>query len=325
VKGLYLFLPPRCSDLACSRLAQLNQNLAEFQIFELDERDELLEACDFRDRGNIFTHLARRLEDDNVRTRFAAAVSRIRSLVPECQVNVVSSSEIAFRLHGLGFARARTALQQNSFEGKEEIIFGTGSYERPLDEDSEALFLQLLERLRAVRKAGGDFRDPLWRMYPERWLEAAVCARIDCLDSRFSPAHVYVQVPAFAASDRAMIDVLTITASARLAVIELKAEEDIHLPLQGLDYWSRVKWHQERGEFQKFGYFLDHTGRPLPLSTANPLLMLVAPALRFHPAVDAILRYFPPHIDWELVGLDEHWREELKVVFRKRPTLAAQA
>ena len=80
-------------------------------------------------------------------------------------------------------------------------------------------------------------------MYPERWLEAAVCARIDCLDSRFSPAHVYVQVPAFAASDRAMIDVLTITASARLAVIELKAEEDIHLPLQGLDYWSRVKWH----------------------------------------------------------------------------------
>ena len=122
-----------------------------------------------------------------------------------------------------------------------------------------------------------------------------------------------------------MIDVLTITASARLAVIELKAEEDIHLPLQGLDYWSRVKWHQERGEFQKFGYFLDHTGRPLPLSTANPLLMLVAPALRFHPAVDAILRYFPPHIDWELVGLDEHWREELKVVFRKRPTLAAQA
>jgi hypothetical protein len=325
VKGLYLFLPLHCSDLVCSRLAQLNQNLAEFQIFELDERDEVLATCDFLDRGNISTRLIRRPDENNVRTRFEAAISRITTLVPECHVGVLSSSEVVFRLHGLEFARARIALEQNSFQGKEEIVFGAGSYERPLDQDSEALFLQLVERLRATRKAGGDVRDPLWRMYPERWLEAAVCTRIDCLDSCFSPTHVYVQVPAFAASDRAMIDVLTITASGRLAVIELKADEDIHLPLQGLDYWARVKWHQERDEFQKFGYFLDHAGRPLPVSGANPLLMLVAPALRVHPAVESILRYLPPHIDWELVGLDEHWREELKVVFRKRPVLAAQA
>ena len=52
-----------------------------------------------------------------------------------------------------------------------------------------------------------------------------------------------------------MIDVLALTHENRLAVIELKADEDIHLPLQGVDYWSRVAWHQERGEFRKFGYF----------------------------------------------------------------------
>ncbi len=52
-----------------------------------------------------------------------------------------------------------------------------------------------------------------------------------------------------------MIDVLTATRQGRLAVLELKADEDIHLPLQGLDYWSRVAWHHSRGEFQKFGYF----------------------------------------------------------------------
>ena len=31
------------------------------------------------------------------------------------------------------------------------------------------------------------------------------------------------------------------------------------------------------------------------------------------------LRYLSPEIEWEFVGIDERWREELKVVFRKRP------
>ena len=68
-----------------------------------------------------------------------------------------------------------------------------------------------------------------------------------------------------------MIDVLTVTREGRLAVVELKADEDIH-PLQGLDYWSRVARHHARGEFQRFGYFL---GREL--SRERPLLFLVAP------------------------------------------------
>jgi len=35
-----------------------------------------------------------------------------------------------------------------------------------------------------------------------------------------------------------MIDVLAVTLEGHLAVLELKADEDIHLPLQGVDYWS---------------------------------------------------------------------------------------
>jgi len=86
-----------------------------------------------------------------------------------------------------------------------------------------------------------------------------------------------------------------------------------------------VKWHQERGEFQQFGYFLDHENKPLPISSTPPLLLLVSPALHVHPAVDTVSRYFPPNIDWELIGLDEHWREDLHVVFRKRNAMTAPA
>jgi hypothetical protein len=118
---------------------------------------------------------------------------------------------------------------------------------------------------------------------------------------------------AFSASDRAMLDVLTTTRDRRLAVVELKADEDIHLPLQGLDYRSRVAWHHARGEFQQFGYFAR-----MELSDERPLLFLVAPTLHIHPATDTVLRYLAPEIDWTLVGIDERWRDGVRVIFRKR-------
>jgi len=151
-------------------------------------------------------------------------------------------------------------------------------------------------------------------MHPERWLESLVVKNVNALDQRLDEKWSYSQVPAFSASDRAMIDVLTITRERRLAVVELKADEDIHLPLQGIDYWSRVTWHHARGEFQKFGYFAGQE-----LSSQTPLLMMVAPALHVHPATDTLLRYISPEIEWTLLGIDERWRKELKVVFRKRP------
>ena len=55
-----------------------------------------------------------------------------------------------------------------------------------------------------------------------------------------------------------MLDLLAVDHRGRLAVIELKASEDVHLPLQALDYWMRVQWHVERREFQANGYFPGH-------------------------------------------------------------------
>jgi hypothetical protein len=154
-------------------------------------------------------------------------------------------------------------------------------------------------------------------LHPERWLESLVVKNVAALDDQLDSRWNYSQVPAFSAADRAMIDVLTVTRSGRLAVVELKADEDIHLPLQGIDYWSRVAWHHARGEFQKFGYF---AGREL--SPQKPLLIMVAPALRVHPTTDALLKYVSPDIDWTLLGINELWRKEVKVVFRKRPQTA---
>jgi hypothetical protein len=196
---------------------------------------------------------------------------------------------------------------------EDEIIFGVAGFESKLTEESEPAFREFVRTIASARTLGGDRRDPLWRMYPERWLESLVFRNVAAIDSRLDPAHVYSQVPAFSASDRAMIDVLTTTRDRRLAVLELKADEDIHLPLQGLDYWARVEWHHRRGEFQQFGYFAG-----LELSPQPAMLFLVAPSLRVHPAVDTVLKYFSPEIEWALVGIDERWRESIRVIYSKR-------
>ena len=219
-----------------------------------------------------------------------------------------------FRLYGLEFARARLTPAAGSFGHAESIRFGIGPAEYELDESSEAMFGELVQRITEQREPGGSTTNLFFRIAPERWLETLVTRDVQVIDERLDPGFVYSQVPAFAAADRAMLDVLTCTQDGRLAILELKAGEDIHLALQGLDYWARVCWHQERGEFARHGYF---AGREL--SSASPLPFLVAPALRGHPATDALLRYLSPRIDWTLVRVDEHWRSGVRVVNRKHP------
>jgi hypothetical protein len=138
---------------------------------------------------------------------------------------------------------------------------------------------------------------------------------------RLDPKHVYAQVPAIAgAKDRGLLDLLGVTSDGRLAVIELKADDDLHLAMQGLDYWIRVRHHHAQtvdaatglGEFQRHGYF-----RGVELSPLPPRLYLVAPALHIHPATETILRYLSPRVEWHLLALDERWRSQVRVVWRR--------
>ena len=52
-----------------------------------------------------------------------------------------------------------------------------------------------------------------------------------------------------------MIDILACSRDGRIVVLELKSSKDIHLPLPGLDYSTRVKWNLDREEFCRRGHF----------------------------------------------------------------------
>jgi hypothetical protein len=200
----------------------------------------------------------------------------------------------ALRLRYLDHARFEPALYCYDAEGIEDPVdlLDNGNLQRALDSPwTES----------AIRRHPG----------PERRLEEQVRQRIELIDPDLE-SPVYGQVPAFAANDRDLIDLLAADRAGRLAVIELKASEDIHLPLQALDYWMRVDWHVRRDEFTARGYF---PGRAI--RKANPRLYFVAPALDFHPSNATVLRYFSPVIDYEIVGVAHPRSGALSVAFRR--------
>ena len=148
----------------------------------------------------------------------------------------------------------------------------------------------------------------------EAMLESRIRGNIQEIDATLRAEPVYGQVPQFAGVDRGFMDLLAVDHDGLLAVLELKVDQDIHLPLQALDYWMRVKWHLDKGDFAARGFFPG-----IALRAEPPRLLLVAPALEFHPTNEAILKFFAPEICVERLGIGIEWLRELKVVFRPGP------
>ena len=174
-------------------------------------------------------------------------------------------------------------------------------------------FRQFLASVLSARRARSpDPSSVYYRLQSERWLESLIVRDATRIDPALAPACVYPQVPAFSGTSRGIIDILLTTRRGRLAVMELKIEEEINLPFQALDYWLRVKWLQERNQFREFGYFPG-----VELAPALPLLYLVSPAFRYHSTTNRLLHYFHPSISVTQVGINNSWREGLRVLFRR--------
>ena len=316
-EGVRIVVPAGMGRTTCSRIPWLNES-ARWEVYELDEQAEQLTQLDVRDAGNTRAQLVHAFSPEAAVERFRPGIDRVLGLLnpglrAATEIRPRSASEISFSLHGLDFACIRHALAPGSFARRDEITFGAGANETLLTADTEDLFRALTKRLFENRHSNGSKRNPLFRLQPERWMESALRRDIEEIEPALRADIVYSQVPAFSAGDRGMLDLLTVTRAGRLAVLELKADDSLHLPLQALDYWSRVRQLQQESAFQKHGYFAG-----IPLSGEPPLLYLVTPALRIHPSTDTVLRHFSPEVQWELIGLNEDWRERRKVILRKR-------
>jgi hypothetical protein len=296
LEGLAVYLPSGQERASALRILFLNPSTARFELFTYSPQDFIVRV-DPRDHGNLDTRLepCRR-----------PAPSRDESWQPIAALPGVEripkyDGRISLRVRGIEFAEISGG----------ELVFGL-TERRPARTHHLPEIERLVEELERVRTAdAADREHALYRQFPEAWLESQARRQIETLDASLLPEPVYGQAPTFAGGDRGIMDLLAADRSGRLAVLELKASADLQLPLQALDYWIRVKWHLDRGEFTAQGYFPGTILRPEP-----PRLLLVSPSLEFHPATETVLGYFSPAIEVIRIGVGADWRRRLQVMFR---------
>jgi hypothetical protein len=298
IGGLAIYVPAGHEQTVALRLLCLDPAAARFELFAYSPENYVV-CIDPADHGNLDTHLelSRRL-DPMVAT--AEPWQRILSL-PGVELVSKHNGRASLRVRGLEFGELAGG----------DLLFGL-SERRPAGEHQMAEVESVVSHLDGARSPGApDPQHPLYRRNPEAWLESQVRQQLEIIDPTLLEEPVYGQVPAFAGGDRGILDLLAVDRSGRLAVLELKATADLHLPLQALDYWIRVKWHLDRGEFSVSGYFPGIELRPEP-----PRLLLVSPSLEFHPTTEALLSFYALAIEVERVGLGVEWRRGLQVMFR---------
>jgi hypothetical protein len=307
--GLKLFLPPSAISLAAHRAAYLNPGSAQIEIFQWTSEEERLLPTDLRDFGNVETRLTPRRRVEFWLEKHRSFLVDLLGEAPNGVDFVPDASGAALSLRILG-------LEIGRLEGQTlpRFYWGLEGNRKEYRQEERQAFRQFLHQARALRCAGSaDPASEFYKSQPERWLESVLVRDLNQIDPALQAEEVYPQVPAFSGDDRGVVDILSVLRYGRLAVIELKLHEEITLPLQGLDYWLRVKWLNDRGQFQKFGYF-----QYIELSPAPPVLYLVSPAFRFHSTSQKIVRYLSPSVEVFQVGINQQWRSKVQVLFRRR-------
>ena len=311
IQQLWLVVETDLVKPTTQRVALLRQSLQEtITVLEVDQQLTELKVVEVPARADLWK---RRL------ARFppvaAAAPSeitrRLVALAPEA-IDVVSARHgETLRYFGLPFARVRRLM------GSERLWFGVeGSRRRLLDENTENEFTSLLTELLDHRSANAaDQRHAFYRNAAEAWLESLLRRDITRLDPGLviAPLHAQFRTARGGVLGVRPVDLLALRHDGRLAVIELKVSEAREHVLQGADYWQRVEAHRRRGHIMRAKLFGDRK-----ISNEAPLVYLVAPTLRVHPAFNTLARSIASDIEIYRFDINEDWRAGVRVMRRMR-------
>jgi hypothetical protein len=304
VAGLRLILPKGDIAAIAHRLAALHPQI-NVELFVHDPALETVEKMDPRDAGNISTWLVSCKERQSLFDQARPALEPILALARK-SISMHAgphAREVILRFRGWTFAR---------WKDGEISVYVKEGWEKIAD-SAESHLKKLVRHLETHRSPlSTDSRHALYRAQAERWLECMVREDISRIDATLDGRFVYSQVFTEAGGEHGILDLLAVTRTGRLAILELKATENIHLAIQAADYWLRIRRHLAQGDFSRYGYFPG-----IQLQTTAPIVYLVAPALRFHPATDIILKYLTPELEIIRVGLTESWRRGMQVVMRQ--------
>lgn len=304
VIGVRILLPAK----GAAPVAHLSPALHPDVRLQLLERDSVMERLlriELSAVTNFSSWIVPARETQSLLDR---ARQEIEPLLPSSRTAIsfhpnVSAKEVIVRFRGLACLRWHES----------GIDFGAGDLKTKYHHGKAGDVQRVFEQLETHRHPlASDARHLLFRAQAERWLEFLIRQDVTRVDSTLDQRFAYAQILATTAGEHGILDVLSLTRSGRLAILELKIAEHPVFLWQAAKYWLRVKRHLEQEDFPRYGYFAGVALQPGP-----PLVYLVAPALRFHPATEILLRYLHPQVEVVRVGLAESWRRGLCVVLRQ--------
>jgi hypothetical protein len=312
IDGLYIFVPEGRALTLATRLTSITQDKLKISLYEVDERGRsisLVEPFDQGDLSDNFGKAARRAiwpDKSALPQQAQALVDSIVGTAPDFIECHVRAGAIVLSIRGLPLARV--------IPGRRRACFGLDGVERDLTDQNRGDLERLISDIISIRTPWSEDRNSnIYRGYGERWLESLLLRDASAIETNIDTRFVYSQVPIYRGEQRTFIDLLSATVSGRLVVMELKVSEDSDFPLQALDYWLKVGWHQQRGDFVRRGYFRDLNLSPLP-----PLLYLVAPLFRFHATTALLAGSISEQVPVYRIGINDDWRAGVRVLLRER-------
>lgn len=314
IQQLWLVVDSDLLKPTLQRIALLRQSLREsIAVLEVDQQMTEMKPVEVPAREDLWKRRLARFPPVAVAESSAIARRLIALAHDEIgAIDVVSARHgETLRYFGLPFARVRRVL------GEERLWFGVeGSRRRLLEQKTENEFTYLLTELLDHRSANAsDHRHSLYRNAAEAWLESLLRRDITRLDPGLiiAPLHAQFRTARGGVLGVRPVDLLALRHDGRLAVIELKVSEAREHVLQGGDYWQRVEAHRRRGHIARAKLFGNRK-----ISNESPLVYLVAPTLRVHPAFNTLARSIAPDIEIYRFDINEDWRAGVRVMRRMR-------
>ena len=311
IQQLWLVVENDLVKATVQRVALLRRSLQEaIAVYEVDQQLTEMKAVVVPARDDLWKRRLARFPP------VAAAESsemakRLIAVAPEAIDMVSARHGETLRYCGLPFARVRRVM------GGEQLWFGfEGSRRRLLERKTENQFSVMLTELLEHRSANAsDHRHALYRNAAEAWLESLLRRDITRLDPGLiiAPLHAQFRTARGGVLGVRPVDLLALRRDGRLTVIELKVSEAREHVMQGADYWQRVEAHRRRGHVTRAKLFGHRKIR-----NEAPLVYLVAPTLRVHPAFGTLAHSIAPDIEIYRFDINEDWRAGVRVMRRMR-------
>jgi hypothetical protein len=303
-------------------MTYLNHTIAKWRLFEHDLGENRLVEIELSTKAFQGSRRVRAVNNTLCGSRFEAAISVIRGLLPQenqSELKVASrrADLITLSIRGLTFVQIQLAPEPLNFNRTFVTTFGLGNQVTELNDQTSPLLEEIIARLIAERVPSGTKRNTMFRLQTDNWLASRVQEALPEIEPTLHPNHKYslVMGPDRRLNDGASIH---INSSGRVVVLQVRGEDDLHLPMRAIDAWGQTEQlcqsdpSTDAAPIKSLGYF---TG--LDLSPENPLLYLIVPGLQLNARTTIILSYFSKKVEWRIIGINQDWRTSCKVVFRK--------